>query len=42
MLYNETIPTIKQNSLAFLKTSYELVYDIESLILRVRFLLKFT
>lgn len=35
MLYDETIPSMKQNSLEFLKSSYELVYSIESLILRV-------
>lgn len=35
MLYDETLPCMKQNSLEYLKSSYELVYSIESLILRV-------
>jgi len=36
MLYNETMLISKQNALQFLKISYGLVYDIESLILRVK------
>ena len=35
MLYDEILPCMKQNSLEYLEASYELVYSIESLILRV-------
>ena len=35
MMYDEAMPVMKQNALEYLKNSYEMVYAIESLILRV-------
>ena len=42
MLYDNSMPIMKQNSLDFLKHSYELVYDIESLILRVYLIVSYS